>query len=463
MTLTDELARRIPDRPYLLRWFGHREQLQTWPEGDLRRWVDRAARAVTAWAHGEAALSRLDRQEAALRNSFDRGELPLPEAAVFVTALYPEARAWTRAASRGIPDDADHRRALSSAWSLWTARRRGVERDRSDAARLPEFHDKLWAGIRKLADAESAVRGLLTDRDVGWDLDDGVWSDLNFAPLRAAADELAGEPALRRIAEILGRDWRSKIRPPDPPPPEATDEPEPGFTEIRGIRFGSEMAHLVSGEAGLLAFGETQALFFKKAAESELLVWDHFTPASRVWAPDAGERQKKNERGPMIVVLDTSGSMRGKPELVAKTAVLALLRVALEEDRACYLINFSSRTKSLDLSRVGETLPSLLRFLEFSFHGGTDLGPALTECVRVLEDGRFRDADVLVVSDFSVPKIAARVRRAVREQQDERGTRFYSLTVSVRPQNDFLNLFDRGWHYNIHPYQTNGISPESLG
>jgi uncharacterized protein with von Willebrand factor type A (vWA) domain len=220
----------------------------------------------------------------------------------------------------------------------------------------------------------------------------------------------------------------------------------------------------VSSEAALLAFPETQTLFFKKAAEAELLVWDHFTPAPpSIKDPRRTlERQKRNDRGPVVIALDTSGSMRGKPEDVAKAAVLAVLRVALEEGRACYLINFSSQTRCLDLADLGTALPELLRFLAFSFHGGTDLAPALRECLRVLDQGAFREADVLVVSDFAVPKIPTAVRQAVRAQQDRRGTRFYSLTVSVRPLNDFLNIFDAGWVYNIHPYQTNGIAPESL-
>jgi hypothetical protein len=32
----------------------------------------------------------------------------------------------------------------------------------------------------------------------------------------------------------------------------------------------------------------------------------------------------------------------------------------------------------------------------------------------------------------------------------------------VRPLNDFLNIFDAGWVYNIHPYQINGIAAEGL-
>jgi uncharacterized protein with von Willebrand factor type A (vWA) domain len=126
------------------------------------------------------------------------------------------------------------------------------------------------------------------------------------------------------------------------------------------------------------------------------------------------------------------------------------------------LINFSSKIRCLDLSQVASALPELLRFLEFSFHGGTDLSPALRESLRILEEGAFREADVLVVSDFAVPKIPGSIRSAVRAQQESKGTRFYSLTVSVRPLNDFLNIFDAGWVYNIHPYQTNGIAPESL-
>ena len=458
MTLTDELVRRLPGRRYLVKWFAHRETLQEWPEGDRGRWIGRAARAVAAWTKAQdAVLSPLDRQERSLRQALDDG-LPLADAARFVTALYPQAHAWVRP----LNDDSDHRRALASSWDAWHTHRLADERDRRDAAGLPEFHSSLWRKIRLLADAEAAVRGFLTERDVGWDLESGEWEELDFSPLEAAAELLEREPGLRRIAELLGRDYRSRQTLPEPPVTAEETEPEPGRTEIRGIRWGGELGELVSSEAALLAHDETQTLFFQKAAETRLLVWDHFTPARQTWAADARARQKRNERGPMVIVLDTSGSMRGKPEEVAKTAVFALLRVALEEERACYLINFSSAVRCLDLSGLKDSLPELLRFLAFSFHGGTDLGPALKECVRILDEGRFRDADVLVVSDFSVPKIAAPVRRAVRGQQDDRGTRFYSLTVSVRPLNDFLNIFDAGWVYNIHPYQTNGIAPESL-
>lgn len=464
MTLTEELSRRLPGRTYLVQWFGHRQTLDPWPSEDHDRWVHRTARAVESWSVARDASSNpLDRQEDTLMARLRDGTLSLSEATRFALSLYPVlARSWNRA----LTDDRHHRRALVADWTHWKASRKAEARRRADAADLPQFHRSLWSRIQKLADAEAAVRGLLTDRNVGWDLDEGSWEDLDFHSLEAAAQVLEREPAIQRIAELLGRDYRAKSRPPEPPPPPPNPEiePEPGRTEIRGIRWGDEWEVLVSSEAALLTFPETQNLFFKKAAEAELLVWDQFTPAppSQKDHQQTLERQKRNDRGPAIVVLDTSGSMRGKPEEVAKAVVLALLRVCLQEGRSCYLINFSSTQKCLDISDLGGNLPELLRFLKFSFHGGTDLAPALRECLRVLESGAFREADVLVVSDFAVPKIPSSVRQAVRSQQERRATRFYSLTVSVRPQNDFLNIFDAGWVYNIHPYQTNGIAPESL-
>jgi len=405
----------------------------------------------------------LDRQEETLLGELPSGSFSWQRALDFARELYPEAaQSW----SKITLDDADHRRALAQAWTVWSQNRRREETIRSDASELPEFHRKLLHKMNRLAQAEEAINRWLTNRGVGWDLDSGDWENLDFAPLETAANQLAAEPQLTRIAELLGRDYRARSRSADPPQqdPPPNQELELGRSEIHGVRWGNDLAALVSTEAALLAFPESETLFFKKSAEAELLNWDYRTPVHWKTSTEKGgvQRQSHNDRGPIILVLDTSGSMRGKPELIAKAAVLALLRVALEEGRACYLINFSSKIQCLDLSDLKNSMAEYLRFLAFSFHGGTDLVPALREALRVLGENSFREADVLVLSDFSVPKVPTSVRRAVRHEQDNHGTRFFSLTVSVRPLNDQLNLFDGGWVYNIHPYQTNGIAPESL-
>ena len=469
MSLDAELARRLPQETYLRQWFAHRKQLWPWAggsgtvadEAETSRWAAKTAKSIELWVGRQLASSGtpLDRQENRLLVQLEAGTLSPGAAQNFLGSLYPaHSEAWSA--------HSQHPRKLLATWREQQAERQTAVRNRQRAVELPPFHQHLLLRVKKLIEAEEAVKALLTDRDIGWDLEEGIWDSLDFGPLHKAAEELEKEPALRRIAELMGRDYRARSKPPVPPPlpPQAHPEPEPGKTEIRGVTFGSEWSTALSSELALLSFPDTSTLFYRKTAEGELLSWDHFTPAppAVLSAKRSEVRQAKNERGPLIVCLDTSGSMRGKPEEVANTAVLALVRVALEEQRPCYLINFSSKVRTLEITDLARRLPDLIEFLEFSFHGGTDLAPALRETLKVLEERAFRDADVLVCSDFAVPKIPSAIRQAIRRQQEARQTRFYSLTVSVRPLNDFLNIFDAGWVYNIHPYQTNGIAPESL-
>ncbi len=469
MSLDAELARRLPQETYLRQWFAHRKQLWPWAggsgtvadEAETSRWAAKTAKSIELWVGRQLASSGtpLDRQENRLLVQLEAGTLSPGAAQNFLGSLYPaHSEAWSA--------HSQHPRKLLATWREQQAERQTAVRNRQRAVELLPFHQHLLLRVKKLIEAEEAVKALLTDRDIGWDLEEGIWDSLDFGPLHKAAEELEKEPALRRIAELMGRDYRARSKPPVPPPlpPQAHPEPEPGKTEIRGVTFGSEWSTALSSELALLSFPDTSTLFYRKTAEGELLSWDHFTPAppAVLSAKRSEVRQAKNERGPLIVCLDTSGSMRGKPEEVAKTAVLALVRVALEEQRPCYLINFSSKVRTLEITDLARRLPDLIEFLEFSFHGGTDLAPALRETLKVLEEQAFRDADVLVCSDFAVPKIPSAIRQAIRRQQEARQTRFYSLTVSVRPLNDFLNIFDAGWVYNIHPYQTNGIAQESL-
>lgn len=86
------------------------------------------------------------------------------------------------------------------------------------------------------------------------------------------------------------------------------------------------------------------------------------------------------EQGPIIVCLDTSASMQGPREIVAKAVVLECLRGANRQQRLCYLYAFSGPqdVQELELGMDPHCMEELLRFLEFSFSGGTCVEEALT-------------------------------------------------------------------------------------
>jgi uncharacterized protein with von Willebrand factor type A (vWA) domain len=139
--------------------------------------------------------------------------------------------------------------------------------------------------------------------------------------------------------------------------------------------------------------------------------------------------------------------MTGRPERVAKAIILALARVAAADERPCYVIAFSTRVRTFELADFSE-LPELSAFLGYSFHGGTDLRPALEETLSRLETTRYERADVLVVSDFRVPKLLERQTARIGAAQSELGTLFHSLTVAEAPPVDPLHIFDFHWHYD---------------
>lgn len=87
------------------------------------------------------------------------------------------------------------------------------------------------------------------------------------------------------------------------------------------------------------------------------------------------EMRPAGELGPIIVCLDTSGSMYGGREVVAKALVLECMRGAQTQMRKCYVYAFSGPgdVRALDLSEPQEGLEKLLDFLECSFNGGTDV------------------------------------------------------------------------------------------
>lgn len=47
------------------------------------------------------------------------------------------------------------------------------------------------------------------------------------------------------------------------------------------------------------------------------------------------------DRGPILLCVDTSGSMRGPRETVAKALALECMRAAKEQERSCYVYAFS--------------------------------------------------------------------------------------------------------------------------
>jgi uncharacterized protein with von Willebrand factor type A (vWA) domain len=131
----------------------------------------------------------------------------------------------------------------------------------------------------------------------------------------------------------------------------------------------------------------------------------------------------------VVVIVDTSGSMHGLPEQVAKALVLEALRIAHTEHRRCYLYAYSGPGQitehELDLSPDG--IGRLLSFLGFTFGGGSDEAGVLMRVLARLREPAWKRADVMFVSDGEWP-VPAALKTAV-QQAREVGTRFHGVQI----------------------------------
>ncbi len=216
--------------------------------------------------------------------------------------------------------------------------------------------------------------------------------------------------------------------------------------QISGITLGNNLSYVLPEELARLADPDLTLLFDLRLINSELLAFDFYRMTDVFTGPAGGSGAGTPERkkGPVIVCVDTSGSMKGEAEDYAKAVVMVLALKCLEADRPCYIINFAIEIETLKISLAAKekSLDDLNAFLRRSFRGGTSIDNALQKvCAIIREDPDFAAADLLCVTDAKYsygPETVEAVRATAREY----GTRFYEFVKGFASEEEHV-IFDK--------------------
>lgn len=296
-----------------------------------------------------------------------------------------------------------------------------------------------------------------------WDDLCGHLAERDWQAAHRASEWLARLPELAELIRRLGRAERSlgaaptaQPRPlPVVAPPAAlravTTRLQGAPGEVTGVCFSGRPERMLASEAVMLRHPVLRKLWRARHAEARLL--SHDTEAVLVdWRADPTGRARSAAvpqvpeplaRGPIIVCLDTSGSMRGAPENIAKAAVIAALRSAHAAGRACLLIAFGGPGELLEreLGLDAAGLAALLALMGQGFDGGTDIQTPLQRAVELVHEARWRGADVLLVSDGEfgcTPQSLARLDAA----RERFGLRVQGVLVGDRETLGLLDVCD---------------------
>lgn len=341
---------------------------------------------------------------------------------------------------------------------------------------IEQRHD--WEEVRAL------LRGL---GDLATLSRDALRGRLNRREWRRAKElsALIGRiPALTALIASLGRGV-PRPAPPAPAPVAPGRDRQPGRLvetrladapgEILGVRPGRSIAQMLPSEAAQLRHPLLHKLWRARFAEARLMVWEEEAvlfehrpggamPLKSAQAPDTPPA----ERGPMLLAIDTSGSMRGAPETLAKAIAIEVARVAHRERRRCRLLAFGGADEVLEheLGFTPAGLDALLDFIGQAFDGGTDLAAPIARAVSAVNEAGWHEADLLIVSDGEfgcTPDTLAGLDRA----RQRHGLRVQGLLVGDRETMGLLEVCDhvhwvRDWRrYDENPERAyaDGHSP----
>ncbi|GHU90583.1 hypothetical protein FACS1894155_09140 [Bacteroidia bacterium] len=320
-----------------------------------------------------------------------------------------------------------------------------------------KFCEELYRKIEELKKLQEVLSPFTNELGRIWDMSSGRWQNTNFDILKRYAELMQRDKSLQELAEMLGRMQQAE-----------QEYEEELFTDIQlktkwevesasksdivGIHESDDISSLLPSEIALLANPTTELIFYKKFAEKKLQTFDY---QARILAYEEEQFQnrrmkaKEDKKGPFIICVDTSGSMHGTPETVAKTLCFAILKIAIRDNRKCYLISFSTSIETLNLTDLKNSLNKIIDFLSMSFHGGTDAAPAMHEALRMLETENYKKADIIMVSDFVMSGFDAATKKKITKAKENK-TKFHSLVIGSSQNQQVIKEFDNNWVCDVN-------------
>ena len=208
--------------------------------------------------------------------------------------------------------------------------------------------------------------------------------------------------------------------------------PSPPFEDIEGVTSGNRIMDMLPTEFSYFAEPATEILFYQRFASKQLQQFSSFPKEKKM----STQQSSTDVKGPIIISIDTSGSMYGKPMEFAKWVVTKVYEIAKITKRPLYVINFSVNSRTIDLS--GENgQDELMHFLKNCFSGGSDGREMVEEILRQLDTETYRYADSLIVSDFQFPSLNEELEERVVKAQNK-GSRFYGLYTDTGNNYSYL-------------------------
>ena len=224
-----------------------------------------------------------------------------------------------------------------------------------------QFLKELYEKIENFKQLEQMLQPIIDDLGHGylWDMSQSPFRNLGFDILQKYASLLNNDKALQEFSELLGKQSITS----EEVEKQIIDEtivkseyhPKPAQSgNIVGFEYSNDISRVLPSEVGLLNDPDLENLFCFKFVEKQLLSYRYSQNVASTYEEirqkEIEVSKSKDLTGPIIICVDTSGSMQGTPEQTAKITAFAIAKAAIKQHRKCFLISFSTGIETLDVS-----------------------------------------------------------------------------------------------------------------
>ncbi|EHP86837.1 VWA domain-containing protein [Methanotorris formicicus] len=196
--------------------------------------------------------------------------------------------------------------------------------------------------------------------------------------------------------------------------------------EIYSIKMGDDLKHLLPKE--LVNFSDEILYldFLRKFVDKKLLTYDL-------------DNEVEKSKGPIIVLLDHSGSMYGKREIWGKAVALSIIEIAKKEKRKFGYIAFDDDVR---FKRIFNdiSIDDILELASLYYGGGTNFERPL-ECAIEIVKKDFENADIVLITD-GYADVSDEFLKKLDDLKKDKKLKLTSIFIEVYPTETIKKISD---------------------
>ena len=235
------------------------------------------------------------------------------------------------------------------------------------------MNEAIKAGQKEIDEVYSCMRG--------WGVEPAEMKHIPMKKRIELVNFIKNNRRLKNLAQIIGK-FRNLAR------SVQKEKISSHQDEIHDITLGNDLAYILPVELAQISHPVLKKDFYRKYSEQSLIQYEL-------------QAKEKKGQGPMVILIDTSGSMSGAPLDLSIATALALIDTAFRQKRYAYVVFFADTILGeFEFNpKEKDNMEKFINIAQVGASGGTDFEAPLKKGLEVIQKSEYQKADMIFITD----------------------------------------------------------------